>query len=162
MVAKKERVLFIAISTFLLMMTVGYAMFSEDLVIGGTASTTNNLNVDILSTEITEVGSTNAKATISSDKNTLTLSAPDLQYPGANVEYIVTIKNTGALAAKLKAITKSFDNGIIKIDYVDIAENEIIAVGDIKTFKVIVTWDSESQLSSTINYSIDLAFEQAI
>lgn len=162
MVAKKERILFIAIATFLLTMTIGYAMFSEKINIGGTASTIDSLNVDIISTEITEVGSTNAKAMISDDKNTLTLSSPDLQYPGANVEYIVTIKNTGTLDAKLKTINKSLDNDIIKVTYVDINENDVITVGSVKTFKVIVTWNAEKQLASTLNYSIDLAFEQVI
>lgn len=162
MLKKKSRVLIFGIISFLLVITVGYALFSETLNIGGSASTNGEFNVEILSTEITEVGSTNASANISDDKNTLTLSAPDLQYPGAKVEYKITIKNTGSLAAKLKTINKSDDNDTIKITYDDIVVDDIIAIGSTKTFKITVTWDGESTKASSLSYSIGLVFEQSI
>lgn len=162
MLKKKSRILIFGIISFLLVITVGYALFSETLNIGGSASTNGEFNVEILSTEITEVGSTNASANISDDKNTLTLSAPDLQYPGAKVEYKITIKNTGSLAAKLKTINKSDDNDTIKITYDDIVVDDIIAIGSTKTFKITVTWDGESTKASSLSYSIGLVFEQSI
>lgn len=159
---KKTKVLLVGIVAFLLVMAVGYAIFSETINISGSAATTGSFDVEIISAEITEVGSSNATATISEDKNTLTLSAPDLKYPGASVEYTITIKNVGSLAAKLKTITKSADNDVIKVTYEDIAENDVIAVKDSKTFKVTVTWDGKSNTSSSLSYSIDLLFEQSI
>lgn len=162
MIKKKSRILIFSIVSFLLIITVGYALFSETLNIGGTASTNGEFNVEILATEITEVGSTNASANISNDKNTLTLSAPNLQYPGAKVEYKITIKNTGSLAAKLKTINKSEDGNTIKMTYDNIAENDIIDVGNTKTFNVTITWDEDSTKESSLNYSIGLIFEQSI
>lgn len=162
MIKKKSSFLILGIISFLLVITVGYALFSETLNIKGTASTNGEFNVEIFSTEITEIGSTNATANIADDKNTLTLSAPNLQYPGATVEYKITVKNTGSLAAKLKNINKSNDDGVIKMTYAGIAENDIIAIGDTKTFTVTITWDGDSTEMSSMNYSMDLIFEQSI
>ena len=49
MIKKKSGFLILGIISFLLVITVGYALFSETLNIRGTASTSGEFNVEIFS-----------------------------------------------------------------------------------------------------------------
>ena len=89
----------------LLVVTIGYALLSETINISGTATASGEFNMEFSEVgSIVEAGSTGATAQISGDKNTLTITVPRLEYPGASVEIPVTIHNAGTIDAKLDSI----------------------------------------------------------
>ena len=96
----KKKGIIIGVVVFFLAIAVGYALFSDTLTINGTATAKGKFDMEISSAQITsEVGSTGATAQVSSDKNTLTINIPKLEYPGAYVEVTYKIKNAGTIPA---------------------------------------------------------------
>ncbi|MEI3529947.1 MAG: hypothetical protein V8Q75_02600 [Bacilli bacterium] len=163
----KSNVFAIGLLAFVLVMSVGYAMFSETLNIGGTAATTGNFDVEISNAVVTtETGSTGATILVSEDKNSVTLSAPALEYPGSSVVYTITITNNGNIPTKLKNITETglTDDPNVTISYDGISTvDDILNKNDSKTFTITVTWNQDSTAaSSNVEFQIDLNYEQAV
>ncbi len=163
---KKQNIAIIAVVAFVLAVAVGYALFRETITINGTATAKGTFDVQLLSASVeTEKGSTGAKATISGDKNTLTIEAPDLQYPGAYVEYVVTVKNVGTIYAELLSVNETGKNvaAPVKVTYTDLPEaDHDLAPGAEDTFKIKVEWladdakDEETGDGAVENNSVDV------
>ena len=167
---KKQSVAIILISTFILTLLIGYALFSQSVTISGTATASATMDMEFTTATISsEVGSVSTSAVISQDGNTLTITVPQLQYPGsyANIQVIVT--NVGTVPVKLTGVTENgltTDNNI-KISYTglqDYVTNQtVISPNGTHTFNVKVEWDENStQASQNINFSILLNYEQAV
>ena len=96
-----KRKLIIGVLAFLVVMTMGYALFSETVTIGGTAKADGNLSLDLynpdgtgsLDIKVNGVGSSGT-AKIDPSRKTLTVTA-NFDYPTAYIEIPVKIKNTG-------------------------------------------------------------------
>src|SRR5574344_1775057 len=89
---------------------VGYALLNDTITVSGTATTTGSLDVQIVSASCTAqsgaVSTANNTATgYSAPSNTVTLTVPALEYPGASATFTITLRNVGTLDAKLKTIT---------------------------------------------------------
>lgn len=163
----KSNVFAIGLLAFVLVMSVGYAIFSETLNIGGTAATTGNFDVEISNAVVTtETGSTGATILVSEDKNSVTLNAPALEYPGSSVVYTITITNKGNIPTKLKNITETglTDDPNVTISYDGISTvDDVLNKNDSKTFTITVTWNQDStSASSNVEFQIDLNYEQAV
>lgn len=149
---------------FCLSLSIGYALFSETVVINGTSNARGTFDIIFDNAQVkTEVGSTGASAIISSDKNTLTLAVPKLEYPGAYVEFTVDVKNDGSIPAILTGITESglTTDPNIRVSYSGIARNDQMNQSDVKPITIKVEWLYESETSSKdIEFSIKLDFRQ--
>lgn len=101
----KQKKIIIGVLALLVTMMVGYALFSETITINGTATAKGEFNMEITSASITnEVGSTGATAEISDNGNTLIITVPHLEYPGAYVDVSFNITNNGSIPALYKGI----------------------------------------------------------
>lgn len=163
----KSNIIAVGLLAFVLIMSVGYAMFSENLNIGGSATTTGNFNVEISNAVVTtEIGSTGATILVSEDKNSATLNVPALEYPGASVVYTITITNMGNIPTKLKDITETglISDENITVTYDGIStQDDVLNRNDSKTFTVTVTWNQDSEAtSSNVEFNLDLNYEQAV
>lgn len=172
---KKKSMLILFLISFMLILSTGYALFSDTLLITGTAGGVADFDVAFSSALVeTEIGSTDASATISDDGNTLTIKALNLKYPGAYVEYSVVVINKGSIPVKLTDIDKKYvdDSGkeisedpTVKISYenLDESKNVVLEKGETETFKVKVMWDKNSnQSSKDVKFDITLTYTQAI
>lgn len=161
---KKQSFLVIIMIVFCLSASVGYALFSETININGTANAKGNFDVIFENAIVkTEVGSTGATATITEDKNVLTLEVPKLEYPGAYVEFNVDVKNAGNIPAVLKGITETglTSNTEVKISYSGVAVDEVMAQSDKRTITIRVEWLSQSVTGvQDVEFSIKLDYEQ--
>ena len=91
----------IGVLLLLVVMTMGYALFSETVTIGGTAKADGNASLDLynqdgtnsLDIKVNGVGSSGT-AKIDESRKTLTVTA-SFDYPTAYVEIPVKVKNTG-------------------------------------------------------------------
>ncbi len=163
---KKYNIIIICLVAFLLSLSVGYALFSETLQINGTATAMGTFDVEFSSATIKEqVGATSSTATISSDKNSLDISVPKLEYPGAYVDVLVTVTNKGSIPAFLESVE---ENGLttdesIKVSYAGLNElkDVVLNQNDSKTFDIKVLWDEKSNVSSKdVNFTIKLNYRQ--
>lgn len=165
---KKQSMLILFLISFMLILSVGYALFSDTLKITGTAGGIGTFNMEFDSAIVTnEIGSANATATISNDKNSLSINVPNLKYPGAYVEYTVNVISMGSIPAKLTDINSLnlTDDPTVKISYEGLEElkNNILNKGDTQTFKIKIMWDKNSnQSSKDVNFTIELIYKQAI
>lgn len=163
---KKKNILIIIIVAFFLVTSVGYALFSETLTISGTATAIGNFDVGFTSAEvITEHGSTGASWKISDDKNTLELTVPKLEYPGAFAEYKVVVTNLGSIPAILENIEEInlTGNPEVSISHSNLNTQigkELIQSGT-QEFTIKVTWNETSTASAeNVRFNIKLNYKQ--
>lgn len=152
----------VSLAIVFISLVVGYAIFSETLNISGTAQTTGTFNVEFFSATPT-VGAT---ATPSGDKNTLTISVPNLAQPSATETVSVVIKNTGNVGAKLMSVdlTGNTDPDIEIILTPAFTTGISIAAGGTYAFDITVTWKSASinNTPKTLNFSATLNYQQDV
>lgn len=183
---KRQNIAIIGVVAFILAIAVGYALFSETITINGTATAKGDFDVEFTSVgEITKVGYTDMDATdadgsteaekkaatdariasISADKNTLTVKVNKLDYPGAYVEIPVTITNKGSISAKLKEIKETGlteANRAIKVTYTGIAASDVVInTNETQSMVIKVEWDENVNSSSeNVEFKIELNYEQ--
>lgn len=160
------------VSLFIIVLSlgVGYAIFSETINITGTAQTTGAFNIEFFDADPTlqekqDALLTTNTATISGDKNLLTLDVPSLERPGSWVEFDVTVKNVGTIGALLESVDVTGDTDPnIDVDYPTWTTGlvpGVIAAGASYTFDIVVEWDIDSETGTTINYTLALNYQQA-
>lgn len=155
----------VSLFIIVLSLAVGYAVFAETLNISGTAQTTGSFDVEFFSATLgahSNAG-TPAEPIVSADKNTLTLTANDLQMPGAIVNYAVSVKNVGTIGAELLAanITGNTDPDVQVRVTPDFTTGVIIPAGGTYNFTITVEWLSGSSTGNkTVNYSVALDYQQ--
>lgn len=168
---KKQSIAIMGVVAFILALAVGYALFSEDLTINGTATAEGSFDVEFTSVGTpTCVGfsSTCDAATltkIADDKNSLTVTVNKLEYPGAYVEIPITVTNKGTIPAILKNIEETglTTDPSIKVSYTGLTElkDQEVTQNGTQEFKIKVMWDQDSnQSSSDVSFSIRLNYEQ--
>lgn len=163
---KKQSVVIVGIIAFILAISVGYAFFSETITINGTATARGNFDVEFTSATInTQIGSIGATAVISDDKNSLNITVPKLEYPGAYAEIGVTITNKGSIPAILKSIEETglTTDLSIKVTYTNLQElkEQELSQNGTQTFLIKVMWDENSTTSSeNVSFTIKLNYEQ--
>lgn len=169
---KKQNIAIIGVIAFVLAIAVGYALFSETLTVNGTATAKGDFDVEFTSVgTITKVGYTEQVegteiASISSDKNTLTITVNKLDYPGAYVEIPVTITNKGSIDAKLKNINETGlteENRAVKVTYSGIAASDTkIKQNETQSMTIKVEWDKDVNTSAeNVTFQIQLNYVQA-
>ena len=145
---QKRLVLILALVVMITVMTVGYAAFSTDLFINGTA----NINAEWLVkfTSITEgdmIGATTVGTpSISTDTTTATFEV-DLAYPGASATYNIVVENAGSIDAKLNSIdgvdaANSAEPTGVTFEVTGVQVNDTLASGTTQNVTVTVKWDA--------------------
>lgn len=145
-------------------MAVGYALFSETLNISGTANTTGTFDVEFTTATVgTQSFASGSTATISGDKNTLTVNVPDLQKPTSYVLINVVVTNKGNIGANLSGVTFTGNSDAdIKITYPAFPTGTVLDPNDTYNFTIRVEWDSASTAApKTLNFTAELDYEQA-
>ena len=178
----KKRII-IGILALLVVMTMGYALFSETVTIGGTAKGEGNLSVifndiDMSAIELSAGAKVN-KIALTNNKKTLDIDI-SFDYPSSIIMVPITIKNNGTIDAYVKNINiKGIDNR----DKIDWDNQDVIAilldenfddystqsfdlkVGENKNYYLQIMWNPnmeniKNNLKS--NFSVELEYEQYI
>lgn len=155
---KKSKKNFIAIVlvVLLLALAVGYAAFSSQLTISGTAKANGKWDVKFKanSASVTQsivTGTETNTAVIDSDGKTLRVTV-NLATPGDGSNISVVVENTGSIDAKLKGFNVTGDltqvdtsnvyqKSAIKLTVPNMTEGEVLTKGTSKTFTFSVEWD---------------------
>ena len=103
---KEKNLLILGLLAIVVIMGVGYAAFSTQLNINGTASIDSRWDVHIKSiTAGSPVGSAKDTGASVAEGNLTATFGTELTAPGDSVTYTVVVENTGTLDAKLSALT---------------------------------------------------------
>ncbi len=165
---KTKNIIVVVMVSFFLFLSMGYALFSETLIINGTATAMGTFDVEFTDATVTEqVGSTLSTALISNDKNTLTINVPKLEYPGSYVNILVTVTNKGSIPAKLTTVeqTNLTSDPSIKVSYTGLDElkNKEFLQNETQTFNIKILWEPSSNVSSSnVMFTIKLNYEQVM
>lgn len=166
---KKRNYVIVVLVILLLALAVGYAAFSDELNIAGTANAKGTFDMEFSSATIDTttakgIDTTGSSATISQDKNTVTVVVKDLAYPGAGTNVTVVAKNAGTVPAKLNGLTfTGIEDSDIKVTFPEgLATGEVIQPGATCTITFSVKWDKTSTLSTekTLNFTAKLDYVQ--
>ena len=157
---KTRNKIFVGCLALLLVMVAGYALFSQNLTINGTAKAEGKFNIEFTQATISgEKGSTGATATISDNGKILTITVPKLEYPGADVDVSYTVKNTGTIDAILNTHKITGTTNKIKTEYSHLSDMLYLASNTEAEGSIVIYWDDSVNLSNeestTIKYEIN-------
>ena len=172
-----KRKLIVGVLALLVVMTMGYALFSETVTIGGTAKADGNLSVIFDDIDMSKVdisaGIKINKLELTGGNKKLSIDV-SMDYPGADIYIPVTIRNNGNVNAFVKGISLK---NIINLDVTDWSEDLFISFGDdyswedIRNFKgtkllsgesknmVIYIWWNDAYSNSKVDPSLDFVIE---
>ena len=106
MLSKNNKIL-IGCLALLLVMSVGYALFSDTITINGSATAKGDFTLTTTCDEVEPSNVSNkgsvTESTITCNNNIVNASAT-LDYPGTSKWFRVKVKNEGTIAAKLKEV----------------------------------------------------------
>lgn len=144
-------------------MAVGYAAFSQQLTINGSAQITSTWDVHIeeISVASEQNQGKNISATVAQDKLSVSFQT-ELVVPASSVTYNITVKNGGTIDAKLDSLVfNDSNNEAIKYSYSGINLDDVIESGESQTFTVTVSFNDQytttpevktSELTMTLGY----------
>lgn len=162
---KKRNYLVIVLAVALLALAVGYASFSQNLRISGTA--TANAKWDVKFTKATMSDVNHGTATVTSDDE-ITIDGT-LAFPGDGFTMTSEITNAGTLAAKLTEFTLvddqgnefSNDNITVSIPNIVTDGSEVIAAGAKCPVTISVKWNEDSEVESAVaKFKVKFKYEQ--
>lgn len=161
-----KKYLILLLVVFLLALAIGYAAFSDTLTISGTANAKGTFNLEFQNATVdSAVGcdSVGTKATISADKDTLTVAVKDLAYPGAGAQFSVDIANVGTIPAKVLSVTPKNITGStnIKISGLDAitTDHPTIDANGVCKLTFTVEWNKDSTEELTEEEKTGIEFE---
>jgi len=167
-----KKVFIVVLVVLLLALAVGYAAFSDVLKVSGTANAKGTFDLEFQNAKVVTtagVDTTNTTATISSDKDTLTVNVADLAYPGAGTEFSVDIVNVGSISAEVTDVIANNISGSdnIKIKGLDAINqsHKILAPNEKCNIHFTVEWPKESTVPLTngvesVQYDLTLEYTQ--
>lgn len=165
MAKSKKNYLVIALVIALVSLAVGYAAFSQNLTISGTATGTTTWDVKF--TDATMSDTTHGTAIVADD--TVTVNGT-LGFPGDAFTVTTEITNAGSLPAKLTEFNLTDDTGAefanddvtVEIPTMATDGTEIIAPGEACTVTIAVKWNEASEKESvSAGFKVNFAYEQS-
>ena len=127
----KQNKIIVGVVALILALTVGYAIFSQTLNIGGTAKASGSL--DIVFKEVGEIVYQGANETttteITENGKKLVIEGTELNYPTAYVDIPVTIVNNGTVDGILESITvENLETDDIKVSIKGVEKDQVVKV----------------------------------
>ncbi|MBR3199173.1 MAG: hypothetical protein IKG27_04075 [Bacilli bacterium] len=158
---KKSYVIIFVLIGIVCLLAIGFAAFSTNLKINGTASIDTSWDVEIINIEsknkIGDASDTNPPVytkTSATFKTTLVS-------PGDSMTYDVTVKNSGTVDAKVDKITLTDSNNpAIIFQTSGIAEGDVLTAGSSDVFTVIVSYNNAVTMQpSVLNASLTVKLD---
>ena len=139
----KKNLIIAALLFALVAMSIGYAAFSDNLNINGSASVSGNWDVEITGITSSFTGTAIDKTPPSFTATTATFNAL-LNIPGETATYTITVQNKGTIDAKLSSITLTPQEGSDAIIYTVISkpnEEEVLHEGETANVVIEARYD---------------------
>lgn len=165
----KKSYILIVLVVLLLALAIGYAAFSANLTINGTATASGTWDVQFITSTVdtAEHGTaTVAKTTV--DGDTLNVNVT-LTFPGDACTVTANIKNSGSIPAKLTGFTLTDDQGgtysnsdiDIIVPTIATDGSEVIDAGETCPVTFAIKWKTSSTATNvTAKFKINFTYEQ--
>lgn len=138
----------------IMFLAAGYALFSQDITVTGTATADASFALAWESQSITDSlgASGTAAPTLTSGDTILTIN-PVLDYPGAYVEVTATVRNTGAIDAEITGVAPTAPLGTdIVVTYTPtFTVAQTLASGATQQVVIRIEYDSDSSNQDPIS-----------
>jgi uncharacterized membrane protein len=146
-----------------LILTGAYALLTATLNITGTATGLGDFKLSFTNVNVTN--ESKATATTNTDNTTITITT-NLTYPGDSVTTNFTIKNTGALPARVDNITiNNPDSADFTVQIVGLSDikGTVLPVNGTTDSSIIITWNvaSTTPTPASTTFDISIDFSQA-
>jgi len=137
-----KKIITLMILALVMIMAIGYALFSTTLVINGTSNITGTWNVYFESiTTGTIVGNASNETTPSVSSTTATINA-NLDLPGDSISYEIILKNGGTANAVIENIkAEAIGSSAIIYSINGIKIGERLASGETRTITIKIEYD---------------------
>ena len=160
---QKRKDYYIAILT-LLILTLGYAVYTQEISINGTVEGTTDFNVYFMDAWVQDIAKGTATINTGNKSDTVTFNV-NLAYPGDKCIVGTKIKNASSIPVKLNNFTTNIDNSNsdIKYDYIAINTNdEVLNSNEICDYEFVIYWDENSTNTDpeTVSIEFQLNYEQ--
>ena len=158
--------LILVLLSVVFVMAIGYAAFSQDLIVTSNAQITTKWDIHIEEISVaSEVNrGKNIKATVGDDKLSASFET-ELIMPSSAVTYNITVKNGGTIDSKLNSLSfNDSQNEAIQFSYSGIQINDVLNSGASQTFTVTVTFNPDYTHYpdvTTSNLTMALGYVQA-
>lgn len=141
---RKRNYIIVGLCAVVLLMTIGYAYFSNVLNISSTAEITSNWDVEITKIEtIDKVGDADNKEMPTFTRNSADINATFLS-PGDSIKYQITVSNLGTIDAVIDSVKLEMDSQNVIIHEIEgITARENLEAGDSKTFTLTMTFNKD-------------------
>ena len=166
----KQNKIIVGVITLILALTIGYAVFTQNLNINGTATAKGEFGLifENSSDDPTCIGfsgeCTNSKLySITEEGRTLNITLDKLDYPTAYVTIPVTVKNIGTVDAELQNVNINVDKNRddIAISYTGVSNNEVLKANEQRNMVVRVEWkDTSSVETAVVTFAMSLSYAQ--
>lgn len=172
----KKNYLIVALIVILLALAVGYAAFTQQLQIIGTATAKGSWDIHFTSESI-DVGDAENTAVLSNEDHTLTVNVA-LKKPGDKRTVTVDIVNEGTVDATLKGFTivaqdgssqeisatgGVYTSGAIKMTLEQLATGTDLVAAGSKTYTMTFEWPTDyasETVDDTATFTITFDYEQ--
>ncbi len=158
---KRKYIIIGILVVIICLLVVGFAAFSTNLTINGTARIDSKWDVEIINiVSKDKVGSASDTSAPIYTKTSATFKTT-LVSPGDSMTYDVTVKNSGTLDAKVDKITLTDSNNpAIIFETSGINEGDILEASDTHTFTVKVSYDKDvTSQPATLNASLTVKLD---
>ena len=163
--SKQRNYIIVGLCMILVIMGVGYAAFSTQLKINGTANIDSNFNVRITNIQSTVQSGSASDAVTPSYTDTTATFKTNLVSPGDSMKYDITVSNEGSIDAVLESIeVNTGNNPAITFQKGGIQKGDKLQSNQTDVLTVIVSYNSgitsqpkntESTITVTLNYKQD-------
>lgn len=161
---KRQSKIIVVLVLCLLTLAIGYYIFKVNVDVK--EDHVNNKDLEVIFKEVKkneQAGGNLASAIISKNDKNLFIYVPDLSYVGSYASFLVTIKNTGSLPARLSSINEYGinNNGYIKISYDDFdVFNKVLEPGQEEVFGIKVTLKKNINNKIRYDFVINMNYVQ--
>ncbi len=156
-----KKMIIITLSIIVVLMTIGYALFSTSLNITGTANIVSTWNIEF--TKIVKqstVGGVTETKTPTASGTTATFNV-DFKSPGDKIIYEITVENKGTLNAIVNDINaKEEDSDAVSFEIFNISVGDKLSTGSSIKFQIQISYDENitaqpNILKNTLTVSIN-------
>lgn len=163
----KQKIWIVVLTLGLLLVLLGYAIYSKSVDVKTYLSSSNKLSVEFYKIgDIKQYLCDGTSASISKERDFLEINVPNLKQKGAYTKIPVVVKNVGEVPVKLLNLTEySYSNNdAIKVAYSGVGITDIVLMpGETTSFDVTVTWENDFDGETNIvNFGVELNYVQEV
>ena len=157
--SKFKKIIIFVLIVAIFIMSSAYATLYQQLRINGHASVVASWKVEIVGIkEANKVGTAVSLSIPTYTINTASFNA-QLQNSTDSIDYVVSVKNSGKIDAKLNSIIKTQGGSdAVVYEIINASENDVLKAGETVDITIRIKMDSNATVNDVVNSDIIMIF----